>query len=255
VYWLKVYQLPQAGRNAKGKPIVNLLPLAENEKINAILPVREYTENKFVFMATACGVVKKVSLSNFSRPRASGIIALELPPQDKLVGVSLTDGNNELMLFTNVGKVIRFSETAVRSMGRTARGIRGVRLRDDQAVVSLVVVRSEGDILTATSNGYGKRTPISEYRSAGRGGQGVISIQVNSRNGNVVGAIQVHNGDEIVLISNQGTLVRIAVDEISLVGRNTQGVRLINLASEETLVGLEPVAHINTIENLDNASE
>jgi len=246
VYWLKVYQLPQAGRNARGKPVVNLLPLAEGEKISAILPVQEYAENLYVFMATALGVVKKVSLADFSRPRSSGIIALELSPEDRLIGVDLTDGSNELLLFTDAGKVIRFAETDVRGMGRTARGVRGVKLQKDQKVVSLVVVRSQGEILTATAHGYGKRTAIDEYRMTGRGGQGVIAIQVNERNGHVVGATQVHTGDEVVLISNQGTLVRIAVDEISLVGRNTQGVRLINLTNDETLVGLEPVASIQS---------
>ena len=242
VYWLKVYQLPQASRNARGKPIVNILPLAEGEKISAILPIREYQENQYVFMATAKGTVKKVALTDFSRPRSNGIIALELTENDKLIGVDITDGQQEVMLFTNAGKVIRFAEEEVRSMGRTARGVRGVKLKDDQRVISLVVIHPGGSILTATENGYGKRTAIEEYRSTGRGGQGVISIQVSERNGQVVGAIQVMPEDEVMLISNKGTLVRVPVMEISLFGRNTQGVRLINLVNDELLVGLERIA-------------
>jgi len=242
VYWMKTYQLPQASRNSRGKPIVNLLPLAEGEKISAILPIREYQENQYVFMATAQGTVKKVALTGFSRPRSNGIIAIELSENDKLIGVDITNGQQEVMLFTNAGKVIRFAEEDVRCMGRTARGVRGVKLQENQKVISLVVVHPHGDILTATENGYGKRTAIDEYRSTGRGGQGVISIQISERNGQVIGAIQVKSEDEVMLISNKGTLVRVPVAEISLVGRNTQGVRLINLVNEELLVGLEPVA-------------
>ncbi len=242
VYWMKVYQLPQASRNSRGKPIVNLLPLSEGEKISAILPVREYREDQFVFMATSKGTVKKVALTEFSRPRSNGIIALELTENDKLIGVDVTNGEQEVMIFTNAGKVIRFTEKDVRAMGRTARGVRGVKLQENQRAISLVVVHPEGDILTATENGYGKRTAIDEYRSTGRGGQGVISIQVSERNGQVIGAIQVTPTHEVMLISNKGTLVRVPVDEISLVGRNTQGVRLISLSNEELLVGLEPIA-------------
>ncbi len=245
VYWLKVYQLPQASRNSRGKPIVNLLPLVEGEKISAILPVREYQENRYIFMATAKGTVKKVALTEFSRPRANGIIALELTENDKLIGVDITNGEQEVMLFTDAGKVIRFAEEDVRGMGRTARGVRGVKLQENQRVISLVVVHPEGDILTATENGYGKRTAIDEYRATGRGGQGVISIQVSERNGKVIGAIQVTAKNEVMLISNKGTLVRVPVSEISLVGRNTQGVRLINLVNDEMLVGLEPIATLN----------
>jgi DNA gyrase subunit A len=244
VYWLKVYQLPQAGRNARGKPIVNLLPLAEGERINAILPIREYQKDLHVFMATAKGTVKKVELTDFSRPRSNGIIAIELRDDDRLIGADITDGKQEVMLFTNAGKVIRFSEEEVRCMGRTARGVRGVKLQDAQRVMSLVVVH-QGDILTATEHGYGKRTSLEEYRATGRGGQGVISIQVSERNGNVVGAIQVHHDDEVMLVTNKGTLVRVPAAEISLVGRNTQGVRLINLTNDERLVGLERVATLN----------
>ncbi len=241
VYWLKVYQLPQAGRNARGKPIVNLLPLAAGERINAILPIREYQKDLHVFMATAKGTVKKVELTDFSRPRANGIIAIELRDDDRLIGADITNGAQEVMLFTDAGKVIRFTEADVRCMGRTARGVRGVKLQDNQRVNSLVVVGA-GDILTATEYGYGKRTALEEYRSTGRGGQGVISIQVSERNGKVVGAIQVSNDDEVMLVTNKGTLVRVPAAEISLVGRNTQGVRLISLTNDELLVGLERVA-------------
>ncbi len=246
VYWLKVHQLPQASRTSRGKPIVNLLPLTEGEKINAILPVREYHENHHVFMATAQGTVKKVALTEFSRPRSSGIIAIELSEQDKLIGVDVTNGQQEIMLFTNAGKVIRFSEEEVRCMGRTARGVRGVKLGENQSVISLIVAAPKGDILTATENGYGKRTPIDEHRVTGRGGQGVIAIQVSERNGQVVGAVQVNAEDEVMLISNKATLVRVPVQEISLVGRNAQGVRLINLTNDELLVGLERVATLQT---------
>jgi DNA gyrase subunit A len=245
VYWLKVHQLPQAARHARGKPIVNILPLAEGEKISAILPIRDYHEHLYVFMATAKGTVKKVELTEFSRPRSSGIIAIELSEKDRLIGVNITHGTQEVMIFTNTGKAIRFSEEEVRCMGRTARGVRGVKLQEGQCAISLIVIEPKGDILTATENGYGKRTPVSEYRVTGRGGQGVISIQVSERNGKVVGATQVVKENEVMLISNKGTLVRVPVAEISLVGRNTQGVRLINLSNEELLVGLEKVATLN----------
>jgi DNA gyrase subunit A len=221
------------------------LPLAEGEKISAILPIRDYEEHLFVFMATANGTVKKVALTEFSRPRASGIIALELTDNDRLIGVDVTNGEQDVMLFTNAGKVIRFKEDEVRAMGRTARGVRGVKLPEGQRAISLIVVSEEGDILTATENGYGKRTAVEEYRVTGRGGQGVISIQVSERNGQVVGALQVKPQDEIMLISNKATLVRVPVAEISLVGRKTQGVRFINLSNEEFFVGLEKVATLN----------
>lgn len=242
VYWLKVYQLPQANRASRGRPIVNILPLAEGERVNAFLPVREYLENRFVVMATSMGLVKKVSLVDFSRPRSSGIIAINLNEGDQLVKADITDGTHDIMLFTDAGKVVRFPEAKVRCMGRQATGVRGVKLQEGQRVVSLVV-SYQGDILTATENGYGKRTAIDEYRVSGRGGQGVISIHVNERNGKVVSAIQVVNADdEVMLISNKGTLVRVPVSEISVIGRNTQGVRLIQLGEGEVLVSLEPVA-------------
>ncbi len=243
VYWIKVYQLPQANRTARGRPIINILPLAEGEKVNAFLPVREYLENQYVVMATSLGLIKKVSLVDFSRPRSSGIIAIALNEGDQLVQADITDGNHDILLFTDAGKVVRFPETKVRCMGRQAAGVRGVKLQDTQRVVSLIVSR-EGDILTATENGYGKRTALDEYRLSGRGGQGVISIHVNERNGKVVGALQVNPEDEAMLISNKGTLVRVPVAEISLIGRNTQGVRLIQLVEGEALVSLERIANL-----------
>ncbi len=249
VYWLKVYKLPQASRESRGRPIVNLLPLQENEKISAILPISEFTAEHSVFMATANGTVKKVSLEDFSRPRTSGIIAVDLEDGDKLVGVALTDGKQHVMLFSDAGKVIRFDETDVRTMGRTARGVRGIRLQEQQKVIALIVAKPEGAILTATENGYGKRTAIDEYRLTGRGGQGVISIQVTERNGAVVSASQVTDVDEVMLITDAGTLVRIRAAEISLVGRNTQGVRLIRLSEGEKLVGLQRIAELGDLDD------
>ncbi|WP_417549528.1 DNA gyrase subunit A [Methylophaga sp.] len=241
VYWKKVYELPQGGRTARGKPIVNLLPLDEGERINAVLPIREFEADKFIFMATASGTVKKTPLVDYSRPRANGIIAVDLKDDDKLVGVALTDGESDVMLFSSNGKVIRFPETDVRSMGRVSRGVRGMRLADGEQIISLIIAQQEGAILTATEFGYGKRTNLEEYRVQGRGGQGIISIQTSARNGQVVGAVQVCEEDQIMLITNGGTLVRTPVKHVSLVGRNTQGVRLINLSNDEKLVGLERV--------------
>ncbi len=241
VYWLKVYELPQAGRAARGKPIVNLLPLEEGERINAILPIREFEADKYVFMATANGTVKKTPLVDFSRPRSSGIIALDLVEGDQLVGVAVTDGQRDIMLFSSAGKVIRFNEENVRAMGRVSRGVRGIRLGEGQRVISLIVA-DEGFVLTATENGYGKRTPIDDYPVYGRGGQGVIAIQASERNGAVVGAVLVIEEDEIMLITDGGTLVRTRVAEVSSMGRNTQGVRLINLTKDEKLIGMERIA-------------
>jgi DNA gyrase subunit A len=241
VYWLKVYSLPQGSRIARGKPIINLLPLEENERITAILPVREYVEDRNVLMVTAHGIIKKVSLSDFSHPRPSGIIALGLSPNDQLVAADITDGKQDVMLFSDVGKAIRFNENQVRTMGRAAKGVRGIRLKSNQKVVSLIVIRPDGAILTATENGYGKRTALQEYSKINRGGQGVKAIQVNQRNGKVVGAVQVYDGDEIMLISDQGTLIRTRVDEISVIGRNTQGVKLINLGEGEKLIGVQRI--------------
>ncbi len=253
VYWLKVYLLPQGSRIARGKPLVNLLPLEEGERISTILPVREYSENNFVFMATSKGIVKKVSLDNFSNPRANGIIAVDLKEDDYLVDVALTDGNCDVMMFSDAGKVIRFAENQVRSMGRVAMGVRGIKLKSGQKVISLAVIKNnEGAILTATANGYGKRTDVGNYPIVNRGAQGVVSIQVTPRNGEVVKALHVVDGDEIMLISDQGTLVRTRVDEISVVGRNTQGVHLINLHEGEKLVGLQRVAETEPAESIGN---
>lgn len=244
LYWLKSYQLPLASRISRGRPIINILPLAEGEEVNAMLPVREYQEGFYVFMATKHGTVKKVPLEAFSRPRSNGIIALDLDEGDSLVGVDITDGNRDIMLFTDAGKVIRFDEKKVRPMGRTARGVRGIRMDEDQTVKSLVVVHPQGTILTATENGYGKRTDVSEYRVSGRGGQGVISIQVTERNGKVVRSLQVNDSDEVMLITDKGTLVRFKVSELSIIGRNTQGVRLINVAAGELVVGMQKIEDI-----------
>jgi DNA gyrase subunit A len=240
LYWKKVYELPQAGRTARGKPIVNLLPLEEGERINAVLPIREYEEGKFIFMATSNGTVKKTPLTDFSRPRANGIIALELLGDNCLVGVDITNGDDDVILLSSAGKAIRFSEKDVRAMGRTARGVRGIKLGPGQEVISLIKV-SEGDVLTATEKGYGKRTPIDDYPTYGRGGQGVISIQTSERNGAVIGAALVGSDDELMLITDHGTLVRTPVKDISTMGRNTQGVRLIRLSEDESLIGVERI--------------
>ena len=255
LYWLKAYQFPQGERTTRGKPIVNLLPLQPNERITAITAVSAFVPEKFVFMATANGTVKKVALSHFSRPRTNGIIALDLVEGDELVGVDITDGNHHIMLLTSAGKAIRFHETEIRPTGRSSRGVRGVRLIEDQRVISLVLVEPEGMILTATEQGYGKRTNNTEYRPIARGGMGVISIQTSERNGNVIGAIQVFPGDEVMLISNKGTLVRTRVDEISLVGRNAQGVRLINLVKDELLVGIQRIEECDIPKDEENTSE
>ncbi|MCC6301475.1 MAG: DNA gyrase subunit A [Gammaproteobacteria bacterium] len=239
VYWLKVYELPQASRNARGKPFVNILPLEEHERINAVLPVREYAEDKYVFMATSNGTVKKTPLTDFSRPRSNGIIAIELEEGNHLIGVDITDGGKDILLVSSGGKAVRFHEDTVRPMGRVSRGVRGIRLADDQRVISLLIADDKGYVLTATEHGYGKRTRIDEYPVHGRGGQGVISIQTTERNGPVVGAELVFDGDEIMFITAGGTLVRTHVDEISVQGRNTQGVRLMRLDEGERLVGID----------------
>ena len=264
LYWLKVYQLPFASRNARGKPIVNILPLENDERITAILPIKEFEEGKFVLMATANGTVKKTDLSLYSRPRSSGIIAVNLNEGDELIGVSITHGDDDIMLFSDEGKVVRFNEKlrdsetgevkrdpetgeelqALRPMGRTATGVRGIKLQEGQRVVSLIVPRGDGAILTATENGYGKRTPLEDYPAKSRATQGVVSIKVSERNGKVVGAVQVDETDEIMLISNMGTLVRTRVGEVSTVGRNTQGVRLIRTADDEKVVGLQRIEEV-----------
>ncbi len=243
MYWLKVYQVPQASRGSRGKPIVNLLPLEKDERINAVLPIREYEEGHFVFMATSAGTVKKTPLKQFSRPRASGIIAIDLRGEDKLVDVAITDGKAQILLVASHGKAIRFDEADVRPMGRGAAGVRGIKLPGDHEVIGLTIMRA-GLILTATENGYGKRTPVEEFPVQGRGGQGVIAIQTTDRNGRTVGAIQVEDEDEIMLISSNGTLVRTGVEDISVMGRNTQGVRLIRVEKGQRLVGLARIEGI-----------
>jgi len=247
MYWLKVYRVPQASRGSRGKPIVNLLPLDEGERINAILPIREFDADSFVFMATSRGTVKKTPLRLFSRPRASGIIAVDLRNDDKLVDVAITDGQQEIMLVASHGKAIRFKEEDVRPMGRGAAGVRGIRLPQGHEVIALSIV-GDGMILSATENGFGKRTAIVDFPIQGRGGQGVIAIQTTARNGRTVGAVQVREDDEIMLISSSGTLVRTAVSDISVIGRNTQGVTLIRVESGQRLVGLA------RIESMDDAS-
>ena len=243
VYWQKVYQLPIGSRTARGRPMVNLLPLEENERITAILPVREYPEDQYIFFATASGKVKRTPLSSFSRPRANGIIALDLRDEDSLIGVQLTDDTADLMLFTSSGKGIRIAEKNVRAMGRTAAGVRGIKIKADDEVISLIAVHSnEGEILFATENGFGKRTRVSDFSTQGRGGQGVISIKTSKRNGRVIGAIKTVDDEEVMLISNAGTLVRTPIQDISVLARNTQGVTLIRLGKNEQLVQIEPVA-------------
>ncbi|MBY4595104.1 DNA gyrase subunit A [bacterium BD-1] len=246
VFWLKVYQLPDAGPNSRGRPIINWIPLQEGEKVQAVLPVREFGDDHFVFFATRDGTVKKTPLSEYSRPRSTGIWAINLDEGDGLVDVQLTDGNRNVMLFASNGKAVRFDESEVRPMGRTATGVRGMRLKDDgegQAakVVSMIVVDGEGDILTASENGFGKRTAVSEFPRKGRGTQGVIAMQTSERNGELVGAIQLTEEHEILLISDQGTLVRTRAAEVSQVGRNTQGVTLMRVAEDEKLIAVERV--------------
>ena len=246
VYWLKAYEVPEGSRNSQGRPVVNLLPLEKEEQISTILPVKEFSEGHFVFMATQRGVVKKVPLVDFAKPRSNGKVALELNEGDSLIGAGITNGNNEVMLISDAGKAIRFPETTVRPMGRTARGVHGMRLVADHNVMTLLIVDDRCTLLTATVEGYGQRTSLADYRAIGRGGQGVRAIQVNERNGKVVAATQVLEDDELLLISDQGTLVRIRVSEISVLNRNTQGVRLIHLGSGENLVGIESIRGVET---------
>ena len=241
VYWLKVYQIPQASRSAKGRPMVNILPLGSEERITAVLPIAEFTSNHFVFMATANGTVKKTPLEQFSRPRASGLIALDLEEDNWLVGAAITDGKSDILLCSSSGKAVRFAESDVRSMGRSAKGVRGIKLAKDHEVISLSVPQEGGRLLTASSNGFGKCTELVEFPTKGRGGQGVIAMQTSQRNGDLVGAVQVFGYDEVMLISNLGTLVRTSVDEISVLGRNTQGVKLINLKDGESLNSVERI--------------
>lgn len=252
VYWLKVYLLPQGSRIARGRPLINLLPLAKDERISTILPVSKYTSDQYILMATAHGVVKKVTLDSFSHPRSNGIIAMNLQGNDYLVGVALTDGSYDVLLFSDAGKVIRFKESQLRATGRLAQGVRGIRLQHGQKVISLVTVgvRKGGEILTVTANGYGKRTALVAHPIIQRGGSGVKAIQVNERNGNVIGAIHVEDGDEVMLISDKGALVRTRIDEVSVISRNTQGVTLMNLDAAESLVAIDKIPEVIAKENV-----
>ncbi len=247
VYWVKVHQIPVASRISKGKPIVNLLNLVGQEQISAILPIKNFETSQFVFMATLHGTVKKVPLTLFQRPRSSGIIAIDLNENDSLIGVELIGDDGDVILSSDAGKAVRFASSKIRSMGRSAKGVRGIRLKPEQKLISLIVVKEGGTILTATQHGYGKRTDVSEFPTVGRGGQGVKAIQANTRNGKVIGALQVYDTDELMLITDQGTLVRIRIKEISVISRNTKGVRLINLSNEEALVGIQRVDEVDNV--------
>jgi DNA gyrase subunit A len=251
VYWLKVYLIPVASRTSRGKPLVNILPLGDGETITSILPFRSPENSAFVFMATRNGTVKKTLLVNFARPRSVGLRAIELDDNDRLIGTAITNGEQDIILSSSNGKTIRFKESDVRAMGRTARGVRGIRLAPDSSMVSLIIADDQKEVLTVSENGYGKRTKVSDFPVRGRGGQGVIGIQVSTRNGSVVGSAQVSETDEFMLISNKGTLVRTRVAEVSVQGRNTQGVRLIRLKDEENLVGLERVEEPSGLEDDD----
>ena len=263
VYWLRVFEIPQASRIARGRPIVNILPLDEGERISTILPVGEYEADKFIFMATASGTVKKTALTNFSRPRTSGLIALDLLDDDHLIGAAITNGEDDIMLITSAGKAMRFSEDAVRPMGRTARGVRGVRMGEGVRVISLIIPQEGGKILTASENGYGKKTIVEDFPIKGRGGQGVIAQQCSDRNGQLAGAVQVLDGDDVMLISDQGTLVRTGVEGISVLGRNTQGVTLIRVSDDERLVSVarieepdeEDLPPVDDSESLEGAEQ
>jgi DNA gyrase subunit A len=242
VYWLKVFHIPLASRNSRGRPMVNLLPLDEEERITSILPIDGYDEDHFIFMATAKGTVKKTAATQFARQRSVGLRAIELDEDDVLIGTAVTDGNSDIMLFSSEGKATRFNESQVRAMGRTARGVRGINLAGEHRLISLIVPKEGGRILTVTEHGYGKRTENDEFPAKGRGGKGVIAMSTSSRNGSLVGAVQVWDGDEMMLISNQGTAVRTRVDEVSLLGRNTQGVRVIRTRDGEALVSVSRIA-------------
>ncbi len=241
VYWLRVFQIPPAGRASRGRPVINILPLEEDERITAMLPVHEYREDQFIFMATSNGTVKKTPLMHFSRQRSSGLIAIALKEDNTLIGAAITNGTRDVMLFSSGGKGIRFKESDVRATARTAQGVRGIRLKANEQVIALMIPEENGEILVASQNGYGKRSSFADFSVIGRGGQGVIGMKLSERNGNMAGAVQVSSGDEVILISDQGTLVRIRIDDVSQQGRNTQGVKLINLANDEQLVGLAQI--------------
>jgi len=241
VFWLKTYQIPLAGRQSRGRPIVNMLPFEEGERITSILPVKEFDEDHFIVMATSNGTVKKTALTQYSRPRSVGLRAINLDEGDHLVGTAITDGKKDILLLSSEGKAARFDESKARAMGRVSRGVRGIKLKDDHQVIAMIIPEESGKVLTVSENGYGKRTEVTEFPTKGRGSQGVIAMQTSDRNGKLIGATQVFDGEEIMLISDQGTLVRTRVDEISILGRNTQGVRLIRVKENEHIVGVERV--------------
>ena len=255
VYWLKVYLIPLAGRNSRGRPMVNLLPLEAGERVTSILPVEEYAEGHYIFMATANGTVKKTPLTDFARRRSVGLRALHLDDDDVLVGTAITQGDCDVMLFSSEGKAVRFKETDVRSMGRTARGIRGIRLGEGYNMISLIIPQPDGMVLSVSENGYGKRTKIEGFPTKGRGGKGLIAMSTSARNGKMVGAVQVFDGDELMLISNQGTLVRTRSDEVSILGRNTQGVRVIRTKDGESLVGVQRIDEPDADLILENSED
>ena len=242
VYWLKVFQIPLAGRNSRGRPVVNLLPLDEGERISSILPIDDYSDEKSIVMSTANGTVKKTNLKEYSRPRSVGLRAVDLAEGDYLVGTEIVDGSKDIMLFSSEGKAVRFRESDVRAMGRVAKGVRGMRLGQGHKVISMLIPATDGFLLAVCENGFGKRTDLNEFPTKGRGGKGMIAIQASDRNGPLVGATQLFPGDEIMLISDQGTMVRTRGDEISIVGRNTQGVRIIRLKENEHLVRLARIS-------------
>ena len=251
VYWIKVWEVPQGSRASRGRPIVNMFPLQENEKITVVLPIREFDEDHYVFMATSQGTVKKTSLADFSNPRKAGIIAVDLDEGDYLIGVAVTDGGHDVMLFSDAGKAVRFSEEDVRSMGRNARGVRGMALEEGQAVIAMLVANGgQQTVLTATENGFGKRTPVNEYPRHSRGTKGVIAIQASERNGKMVAAVLVEDSDEIMLITNNGVLVRTRASEIRVLSRATQGVRLIDIEDGDTLSGVQRIVETEAADSI-----
>jgi DNA gyrase subunit A len=255
VYWMKVFHIPIAGRGSRGRPVVNMLPLDQGERITSILPVAEYLEDHYIFMATASGIVKKTALTDFSRQRSVGLRAIELDEDDVLIGTAITDGASDVLLVSSEGKTVRFKETAVRAMGRTARGVRGIKMGENQHLIALMIPRADGRVLTVSEHGYGKRTHVDEFPVKGRGTQGVIGMQTSERNGRLVGAIQVDAGNEMMLISDQGTLVRCRTDEVSELGRNTQGVRVIRLKEGESLVSVARIEDTDSEDADEPAAE
>lgn len=255
VYWLKVYQIPVAGRNARGRPVINLLPLEDGERINSILPVDKYSSDHFIVMATANGTIKKTLLSYYSKPRTVGLRAVDLVGDDTLIGTAVVDGTKDIMLFSSEGKAVRFDEKDVRATGRVSKGVRGMRLPPGQTVISMVIPESDGYLLTVSQNGFGKRTPTAEYPTKGRGGKGMKAMQASDRNGPLIGAAQIFSGEQVILISDQGTMVRIPSDQVSVFGRNTQGVIVMRLKASESLKSLARVSEPEEFNDEDSVSE